>query len=354
MIDYRNVTLARESRGLTQKELSEKIDGLTQGNLSRMERGMLPISRELIERISSYLNYPLSFFEKDGNTNTSTSLFFRKRASMLSKHLSILEGKIKILSRLIDDLLISVSIPNLNIPHVELLPGSTPSEIAYKIRLYLNIPAGPIDNIVSVLEKNGVIVIILNDDIDKFDGVTVFTNKSFPVIFVNGNMSNDRIRYTLGHEMGHLVMHLRSDDMEISDEDKEKQANEFASEFMMPRNDCRIDLMGLKFKDLPTLKFYWKMSKACIIRRARDLKCISEKTYTYYNISLGRDGERKVEKETVSIDSPILLKKMFKAHLEQLGYTPHELSQMLGLSSSDLSVLYDNGEVKIKRHLYIA
>jgi len=64
----------------------------------------------------------------------------------------------------------SINIPELRIPSVEPTVDNSPQEIAYKIRNYLGVPAGPIDNIVSLLEKNGVIVMFLDvDDMDKFD-----------------------------------------------------------------------------------------------------------------------------------------------------------------------------------------
>lgn len=61
-INYRNITLARESRGMTQSGLSKEVKGLTQGNLSRIEKGLLSISDSLLAEISKVLDYPLCFF----------------------------------------------------------------------------------------------------------------------------------------------------------------------------------------------------------------------------------------------------------------------------------------------------
>ena len=63
-VNYHNIVVARESRGLTQSELTKAIKGLSQGNLSRMEKGLLPISEEILNAISKKLDYPLSFFSK--------------------------------------------------------------------------------------------------------------------------------------------------------------------------------------------------------------------------------------------------------------------------------------------------
>ena len=102
---------------------------------------------------------------------------------MTVRDLSILESRINILSKSIEEMMESINIPDLNIPSVEPTADNSPQEIAYKIRNYLGVPTGPIDNIVSLLEKNGVIVMFLDvDDMEKFDGLTMFTTNQAPVI----------------------------------------------------------------------------------------------------------------------------------------------------------------------------
>ncbi|MEG0109448.1 MAG: hypothetical protein RR705_11475, partial [Lachnospiraceae bacterium] len=82
------------------------------------------------------------------------------------------------------------------------------------------------------------------------------------------------------------------------------------------------------------------MSKVCMIRRAEKLGCISKKTSTYYYMNIGRDGERKQEVEIVPIDSPVLLKKMIMAHLNELEYDIDELSDILGINKAEVNELY--------------
>ena len=243
-INYQNITLARESRGLTQSGLSKEVKGLTQGNLSRIEKGLLPISDSLLAEISKALNYPLCFFYKKSQTSSSGSLFYRKRVSMSQKQLSILEAKVEILNMVIDELMESVDVPELNIPHCDVSGSNTTPVLAFKLREYLGIKRGPLEQIVSILERNGVIVFFLDIDNDKFDGVTKLTNKSQPVIFINANMPNDRKRFTIGHELGHLVMHLRAHFDDVEDQEKERQANEFSAEFNLPFVECKRSLFN--------------------------------------------------------------------------------------------------------------
>ena len=152
MINGKCIKLARESRGFSQSKLSE-LSGITQATLSRFEKGVLTVAPEFVSKIAQALNYPASFFEKDIRIAGETSLFYRKRASMTVRDLSILESRINILSKSIEEMMESINIPDLNIPSVEPTADNSPQEIAYKIRNYLGVPTGPIDNIVSLLEK---------------------------------------------------------------------------------------------------------------------------------------------------------------------------------------------------------
>ena len=336
MINGRSIKLARESRGLSQSKLSQLL-GVTQATLSRFEKGVLTVAPEFVSKIAQVLNYPASFFEKDICIVGETSLFYRKRASMTVKDLSILESKISILSKGIDELMESINIPELRIPSVEPSVDNSPQEIAYKVRNFLGVPAGPIDKIVSLLEKNGVIVMFLDvDDMEKFDGLTMFTMNQAPVIWINRNIPNDRKRFSLAHELGHLVMHLRSDNLEKSEEQKELEANEFAGEFLMPKSQCKVDLFKLKYKDLGMKKYYWKVSKAAIIYRAKELKCISEETARYLYVTLGRYGERKNESVQVPIDEPQIVKKMYSLHVSELKYSAEEMMDITGLMTDDI------------------
>lgn len=332
----RSLKLARESRGLSQSKLASLLK-ITQATLSRMEKGQISLSESVIESASEQLDYPPSFFRMNVPVVGETTLFFRKRATMTTRSLSILESRISILSNCIDELMESVDIPELAIPSVEPSSYNTPAEIAFKIRNYLKVPQGPVENIVSLLERNGVVIVFIDlESAEKFDGLTMFTNKQVPVIWLNKEMPNDRKRFSLAHELGHLVMHLRSQDLDKPEADKEREANEFAAEFLMPKELCKMDFFNLKYNGLALRKTYWKVSKAAIIYRARELNCISEQTKKYLFVTLGRNGERKQEAVEVSIDSPTIVYKMTKLHLNELKYSMEELSNLIGLSPSEI------------------
>lgn len=346
-LNFKMLTLARESRGYTQTELAEMISGLGQGNLSKMEKGILKISEEVAVRISEKLDYPISFFYQQEPKSPIHSFYYRKRQIFPKKELSMLEARMDIIRLSLDELLSSVDIPEYRLPEIQPDSKKTPEDIARHVRMLLGFPKGPIENLIEPLEKSGILIYFMDFDSEKFDGITLFTNNGYPVIFLNSQMPNDRKRFTIAHELGHLVMHIPF--MEINDpESVEIEANRFSSEFNMPELDCRNDLVGLKFNDLDDLKAYWKMSKAAIIYRAKSLRLITEKTYKYMVIELSRRGERKTERGRVSLDEPKLINAIVQFHKKELGYTIPELSDMLRISKNDFMRYLDQNLRRLK------
>ncbi len=330
------LVLARESRGITQSELVTNIPNLNQGNYSKMEKGLLKPSLEVLDNIAQVLGYPTSFFYKEGIRTPISSFYYRKRVSTPKKKLMVLEARLNIARMLVDDLLDSIDIPDFALPKYRISDNLSASEAAVRLREFLKLPVGPIKSLVKVLEAAGVIVYFINTDIEKFDGITLFTDKGHPIIFVNSSMPNDRKRFTIAHELCHLIAHIPYSPLPHY-QDEEAEANEFAGEFLMPYLECRYDLLDLKFSQLSYLKTYWKVSKAAIIRRAKDIEAINKDKYQYLYVELSRNGERKKERGTVDLDEPTILNKVLEVYETQLGYTKKDMLSTLSINPTDFN-----------------
>ncbi len=121
----------------------------------------------------------------------------------------------------------------------------------------------------------------------------------------------------------------------------EAEANEFASEFLMPERDCGNDLDGITFNRLNMIKSFWGVSKAFIIRRAKTLDKISESTYKYFMIELGRKGERKNESGYVEIDLPNILLESLKLIKSELNLDSDDLAKVIKLNVSDYNDYFE-------------
>jgi Zn-dependent peptidase ImmA (M78 family) len=352
-VNYRLLPIAREARGLTQSELVEKVPGLTQGNYSRMEKGTLAITQEIFHKVANALNFPVKFFYQPVPITTQEEYYYRKRLTMPRKHQVKLEANFDLLRIWIEALLTDVELPDFNLPPIEVAGNNTPLSIARHIRKIMNLPKGPIDKLVYSIEKYGIIVYFFKEAPEKFDGTTLVTRKGQLVIVINDCMSNDRKRFTIVHELGHIVMHLPYSPILDPDRDPEVEANQFASEFLMPELDVRNDLANLKFSGLGDLKQYWKVSKAAIIRRAYDLKYIDKTKYTTMMIELSRSGERKQEKRDVELDKPILLRQAIQTYRDNLGYNLDELLDLLTISKEDFETVLLSVEKNAKMKVVI-
>ena len=343
------ITLARELRGISQSVLAANVHNLKQSILSQLENGSLEVSFETWNSIAEYLELPLNFFTLNRPQTPISSFYYRKRQTMQKKHLAELEAKIDILRTSVDRLLAIVDIPEFNLPFFDIEniadKKNAAEEVARKIRGFLKIPKGPIINLVETLERNGIIVYFFKDVNDKFDGITLFSDKAQPLIFINDSIPNDRKRFTIAHELGHLVLHIRT--MQDLDRDEEKEANQFASEFLMPEIEIRNTLNYLNLNKIATLKDYWLVSKSAIIRRAYDLDVIDRNKYTYFNIELSRRGERKVERGYISLEKPTILKHIISALKNELHYSIDDIGSTLCLSKNLYEELFEDGKLRI-------
>lgn len=332
-INHSQFIFAREYRGISQTELSKQIIGLSQSNLSKFEKGFDVLSEAVIESLISFLGFPKSFFEKVINNDIEIA-HYRKRSGITKALKTQIESNNKLLGYLVDQLNHSIDFPDFSLKPLD--PEEyLPEEIAKYTRKLIGLnKREPVLNIFHLLESNGIIVIEFDDVIEKFDGVSLMTDKGTPIIIINKNFSNDRKRFTIAHELGHILMHITGDfpiPKHRDEKRKEIEANRFASEFLMPEEEIKKSLIGLSLYDLAPLKKYWHTSKQSIIRRAKDLKAISDNNYTYFMIELSRMGERKVEKTLVDIDSPIAFKNAYELHKTELNYTDQELAEAFSL-----------------------
>jgi hypothetical protein len=110
------------------------------------------------------------------------------------------------------------------------------------------------------------------------------------------NATADRKRFTLAHELGHLVMET---DPIVSAREEERLANRFAAAFLVPR-DAAVRELGpkrthLSFIELRLLKEKHGLSMQAWLCRARDLGIVKEGHFNTLYASLGAYGWRRQE-----------------------------------------------------------
>ena len=343
------ITLARELKGISQSVLASNVPNLNQSTLSQLEIGVLDVPYETWKNIAAYFELPLSFFTLLRPKTPISSFYYRKRVTMPKKQLASMEARMDLIRESIDRVLDIVDIAECSLPSfdIENLPNKRKAveDAARKIREFLKISKGPIVNLVEVLERNGIIVHYLKDTPEKFDGITLLTDKGQPIIFINESIPNDRKRFTIAHELGHFVLHIRT--FQELERDEELEANQFASEFLLPQIEIMNSLNYLNLNSIANLKEYWLISKSAIIRRAFDLGVINKERYTYFNIELSRRGERKQETGYIKPENPKVISSIFSALKNDLNYSIDDICELLCLPKSLYSGLLEEGKLRI-------
>ncbi len=321
MKEWRQISIAREFRKLSQSDLAKQIDGLSQPNLSKYEKGLGGLSEEIVFRIMKTLEFPEGFINERIHYSIENA-HFRKRKSITVKNVKYLESLIKLVAFTVDKFSDSLEWPEFKLTPLEIEDGFTPEDVALHNRSLLGLkPSMPVKNICELLESNGVIIIELGIGLEKFDGVSIISDSGIPLIIINKYFTNDRKRFTIAHELGHILLHLYGNPAISSYRDKEKEANSFASEFLMPIEGIYDSLVNLKLSSLTPLKSNWLTSMASIVHKAYSIGAIDKKRYTHLNIEMSRRGMKKNEGFSVFIDRPSLLKEAYKLFKDSLDYS---------------------------------
>ena len=278
-VNHRMIELARHARGLTQKELAERM-ACAQGSLSKLEQGLIPVTEDWLNALSRALHYPPDFFMQHGGITPAGIKYRRARKKLSARLADRIDAENNIRARIIGELLRSVEIEHEDIPSLPLEDYGSPQEAARALRERWRVERGPIPNLTRLFERNGGIVVLADFHTPKFDGVYYLFPNLPSIVFLNDSKPGDRLRFSHAHEIGHLVMHQ----LPIVAEEAEPQADEFAAEFLMPAADIRRHLFNLNLEKAANLKLVWGTAMAAIIRRAKDLQTITPNRYKTLNI----------------------------------------------------------------------
>lgn len=338
-VNNRLLLLARHLRGYTQKEASSLI-GLSQGKLSKSEHGLQDFPNENLEALLHAYNLPLSFFTQQPFDLNLGKSYFRRKVSISEKVIYAFKAQITVQQMVIDKLFEPIELPDFDLIPQKVDEKNSPLSIAQNIRLQLGVPHGPIQNITRLLENHGIIIQRLNFGTDKIDALSVISENQRKIIFLNSSMPNDRIRFTLAHELGHIIMHM---EFPVNDCDlAEIEADQFAAELLIPRKEIAQELCGLTLQTLFQLKKKWRVSMHAIIRNARDMGIITSDVYRNFQIKFSRAGYSKSEPAPLPIENTTLIDETIKLYKKELGYTISDLCSLACINESDYRCWFES------------
>lgn len=290
---------ARNAAGLSQRALAEQVQ-LSAMAISKYERNEVTPNSTILLRLAKALGVRVEFFFRRNSVELE-QVEFRKRAS-LSK-----EEERRIVADVQDRLERWVALDEIFPPgdamHFALPPRlpkrinsmDTIEEVALAVRDTWELGQNPIPDLVDTLEEHGIRVIV-TPHIGKmrFDGLAARVG-SMPVIAIGSEWPGDRQRFTLAHELGHLVLNERLG----KEVNEEKACDRFAGAFLVPKLMV-IDALGkkrrwLEPRELLLLKQEYGLSMAGWTYRARDLAVLDKTTHGKYWGYLRKHGWDKEE-----------------------------------------------------------
>lgn len=332
------LTLARCARDLTQAEAARE-SGVTQALISKIENNLISTpSEDVVQAFADALKFPVEFFYQNERALGFPHFHHRKRSRLGVKVLNRIEADINIKRQHIIRLLksyetnISRPIPQIDLENI----NSTPAKLAEKMREYWVMPRGPVQNMVELIESAGGIVILCDFGTSLLDGISFRLADLPPLFFMNKNVPADRFRFSLAHELGHMIMHNIPED----DDTLERQADEFAGAFLMPPQEVRPYLVDASIAKLARAKPYWLVSIKALIRRSYELKLITPHQYKMLCIEYNKAGYASGEPLPLEYEQPTMVGKMIDHHIQALNYTPKELSKILLLQEEEFCQHY--------------
>lgn len=310
MVNPKRILFARERRGLTQTKLAQGLE-VDPKSIRDYENGKYSPDREKLKKLAEILNFPIEFFFKEDPyliAEDTASFRSLSRASNILKKQALGAGVIAF--EFNDWLEKNFKLPAADLPD---LSDLDPETAAATLRRIWGIGELPIGNFIHFLEAKGVRVFSLAIEAKEIDAFSVWRSDT-PFVFLNTLKTPEHSRFDAAHELGHLVRDTYS--MKIGHLEKnpniEKEANEFASAFLMPKESMiAIKPFARNINFLLKEKKKWGVSLAAFVYRLNKLGAFSEWEHRNLCIFIAKNGYRTKEPNPLQPESSLLLKKVF-------------------------------------------
>ncbi|NTW55494.1 MAG: ImmA/IrrE family metallo-endopeptidase [Chlorobiaceae bacterium] len=331
---------ARKVAGLTLAELGAQI-GVSHTAIQKFEKGILTPNSAQLLALAKACGIRTEYFFRT-HTVELIKPEFRKRVQFG------ITAQEKILIRATEQAERRVKLLGLY-PSPPITPFRIPEALLHKIENYEQIEEfsetlrnewllgmDQITDLYDTLEANGIFVIMLDEKNSAFDGLmaNVCTNDGsiYPLIAVSKHWPSDRQRFTLAHELGHILLSGRlGEELEI-----EKACNRFAGAFLVPK-PAIIQTLGkqrseIEWHELYTLKHEYGLSMGGWLIRANQCGVITKSVYDSHYIRFSKKGWRTCEPgEALPQEQPKLFEQLVFRALGESLITESAAATLLGI-----------------------
>ena len=274
--------LARELKGWTQREAVERLGGfdrsITAPALSQLETGRTRPAVDTLVSLCELYGCPPEFFLERPNDEEREG-FFRslKAASARDRKKFIARARLfRDFIRVVEE---HILLPELRLASHDAEPDDVEAaeEIAARVRAEWRVDTGPIENVIRLMERHGIVVVRTKSFLREIDAFSVHYPARPIVVLGTGATVTSRSRFDAAHELAHLVMHR---DEHAGTKAAEQHAHRFAAAFLMPADDIADELpRTMDVHHLMRLKVKWRVSMQALLLRAKTLGVMSPTRY---------------------------------------------------------------------------
>lgn len=338
----------RKMLGLTQKQLADKLDDLSASAIERFEKAEIAPSPQSLSRLADALGVmPDDLIRPYALAINYDKIRYRKRSKMNKKDIDKLQRKYGLmLERYIEveRLLDKEVVFTFNYDDIQVSSYKDAQNVARRFRKDMGWDLRPIVSPIQQLEMKGIKVFVLDETESSnkdFDGMC-YKEENIAVVVLKKCENTEHDRFTLFHEMGHLLMNTG----DIEGKELENLCNAFASEMLLPEEmfrkffweGCRIYPITLQM-----LQREWGISCAAQMYKAKDLHIINENRYIAYCVRLNRNKELKAEMEASRFqpETTNRFQSLVYQALGEFKITTAKAAAMLGIEVEKLNEMHE-------------
>ena len=332
--------IARKRSGLSLRELSSHMDGIVSAQaIGKYERGEMMPSSTVAIALARALDVSMIYLLSSSEVSL-TSVEFRKLASTKARERAAVEAEVldhveRYLQ--VEDVLGIAS-------NRQEDPGGAPYPIesvedaeraALSLRAGWNLGGGPIPDMTELLEERGIKVFKLTLP-KSVDGLTCLVRRAegedVPVVVCSTAKSIERQRFTIAHELGHMVMEIPPGVPE------EKACHRFAGAFLVPQEELMREVgrrrLNFGSGELIQIKQMFGVSAAALVVRMRDLGIITESTVAGIFRGVGKSWRRDEPCPLERTESPGRFRRLCLRALAEGAISESKAAELLGLRVS--------------------
>lgn len=336
---------AREGCGLTLDVFAELL-GVTKQAVARYESGLCAPSGEAMGKIIAITAQPPAFFVSERpRPASSITPFWRSLKRMELSDRKRISRRLEWARDVVGFVEKFIKFPPVSLPAIDFNPAKDGVDAiecaADQLRAHWGLGLGPVRDLSVLMEVHGIILIREPVNCDDMDAVSCWQAGRPYVLFSADVQSGPRTAFNLAHEIAHILLHSAVEVTADNLNQIEKQANRFASAFLLPQETFSREVLGTSLEHFKFLKEKWGVAIAAMSYRCKDLNILSENQFSYLmrQMNVQKIRTREPLDDRFQVSHPSVLGASIKMLIDNNVQTKAQIEDALSLNLADIESL---------------